>query len=59
MTAEERETVRTNAMNMSHGMLLTLITTYIKAGLHAPLAADDLEVKQILSNVAIARGLMR
>lgn len=59
MTTEERETVRTNAMNMSHGMLLTLITTYIKAGLVAPLAADDQEMKQILTNAAIARGLMR
>lgn len=59
MTTEERETVRTNAMSLTHGALLTLITTYTKAGLYAPLTADDLEVKKILSEVAISRGILK
>lgn len=58
MTTEERETVRTNAMGMTQGALLTLITVYTKAGLYAPLTADDLEVKKILSEVAIERGIL-
>ena len=59
MTTEERETVRTNAMSMTQGALLTLITVYTKAGLYAPLTADDLEVKKILSEAAIAREVLK
>lgn len=59
MTAEERENVRINVRKLTNGTLLQSTLKFINAAVRRPLEGDDLEVKLILTEEAISRGLMR
>lgn len=59
MTAEERENVRNNIRKLTNGTLLQATLKYINAAIRRPLEGDDLEIKLILTEEAVSRGLMR
>ena len=58
MTTEERENVRSNVRKLTNETLIQSTLKYINAA-SRPLDGDDLEIKLVLTEEVVSRGLMR
>ena len=59
MTTEERENVRSNVRKLTNETLIQSTLKYINAASRRPLDGDDLEIKLVLTEEVVSRGLMR